>query len=108
MRRQEWGALLLLPVPYPAPGPDAVQARRSGTDWYVGKMNGSEGRDIVLDTSAFTEKGKKYKVEIYTDDPSLKTRTKVRSTVKTMKGGKPVRLSLLPSGGAALRFVPTD
>ena len=30
MRRQEWGALLLLPVPYPAPGPDAVQARRSG------------------------------------------------------------------------------
>ena len=71
-------------------------------------MNGTEGRDIVLDTSAFKEKGKKYRVEIYTDDLSLKTRTKVRSTVKTMKGGKPVRLSLLPSGGAALRFVPTD
>ena len=108
MRRQEWGALLLLPVPYPAPGPDAVQARRSGTDWYVGAMNGTEGRDIVLDTSAFTEKGKKYKVEIYTDDPSLKTRTNVRSTVKTVKGGKPMKLSLLPSGGAALRFVPID
>ena len=89
-----------------APGEYIVQARRSGTDWYVGVMNGTEGRDIVLDTSAFTEKGKKYKVEIYTDDPSLKTRTNVRSTVKTVKGGKPMKLSLLPSGGAALRFVP--
>ena len=91
-----------------APGEYIVQARRSGTDWYVGVMNGTEGRDIVLDTSAFTEKGKKYKVEIYTDDPSLKTRTNVRSTVKTVKGGKPMKLSLLPSGGAALRFVPID
>ena len=44
------------------PGEYIVQARRSGAAWYVGVLNGLDGRELTLDTSLFTEKGKKYKV----------------------------------------------
>ena len=83
-----------------------VQARRSGNEWFVGAMNGLAARDITIHTVDFLQKGKKYRVEIYNDDPSLKTRTNVSSTVVTIKAGKQMKLHLLPSGGAALRFIP--
>ena len=81
-----------------------VQARRSGNDWFVGAMNGLQARDITLNTADFLQKGKKYRVEIYNDDPSLNTRTKVSTVVQTIKAGKILKLHLQPSGGAALRF----
>ena len=83
-----------------------VQARRSGNDWFVGAMNGLSARDITLNTAGFLQKGKKYRVEIYNDDPSLQTRTKVSSTAMVIKAGKQLKLHLQASGGAALRFVP--
>ena len=82
-----------------------VQARRSGNDWFVGAMNGLQARDITLNTADFLQKGKKYRVEIYNDDPTLNTRTKVASAMQTIKAGKALKLHLQPSGGAALRFV---
>lgn len=81
-----------------------VQARRSGNDWFLGAMNGLQARDITLNTADFLQKGKKYRVEIYNDDPSLNTRTKVSTVVQTIKAGKILKLHLQPSGGAALRF----
>ena len=82
-----------------------VQARRSGDDWFVGAMTGLQARDITINTADFLQKGKKYRVEMYNDDPMLNTRTKVASTVQTLKAGKVMKLHLQPSGGAALRFV---
>ena len=82
-----------------------VQARRSGNDWFVGAMNGLQARDITLNTADFLQKGKKYQVEIYNDDPTLNTRTKVSAAVQTIKAGKVLKLHLQFSGGAALRFV---
>ena len=81
-----------------------VQARRSDNDWFVGAMNGLQARDIIVNTADFLQKGKKYRVEIYNDDPKLNTRTKVASTVQTIKAGKVLKLHLQPTGGAALRF----
>lgn len=86
-------------------GEIVVQARRSGDDWFVGAMTGLQARDITINTADFLQKGKKYRVEIYNDDPALNTRTKVSSTVQTLKAGKVLKLHLQPSGGAALRFV---
>ena len=83
-----------------------VQARRSGNEWFVGAMNGLTARDITINTTDFLQKDKKYRVEIYNDDPSLATRTQVASSETTVKGGKAIKLHLQPSGGAALRFVP--
>ena len=82
-----------------------LQARRSGDDWFVGAMTGLQARDITINTADFLQKGKKYRVEMYNDDPALNTRTKVASTVQTLKAGKVLKLHLQPSGGAALRFV---
>ena len=81
-----------------------VQARRSGNDWFVGAMTGLLARDITLNTADFLQKGKKYRVEIYNEDPKLNTRTKVSTVVQTIKAGKILKLHLQPSGGAALRF----
>lgn len=83
-----------------------IQARRTGNDWFVGAMNGLQARNITLNTADFLQKGKKYRVEIYNDDPFLQTRTKVSSTVVNVKAGKQLKLHLQASGGAALRFVP--
>ena len=83
-----------------------VQARRTGNDWFVGAMNGLQARDVTLNTAEFLQKGKKYRVEIYNDDPSLQTRTKVSSTEMVIKAGKQLKLYLQASGGVALRFVP--
>ena len=82
-----------------------LQARRSGDDWFVGAMTGLQARDITINTADFLQKGRKYRVEIYNDDPTLNTRTKVASTVQTLKAGKILKLHLQPSGGAALRFI---
>ena len=86
-------------------GEFVVQARRSGDDWFVGAMTGLQARDITINTADFLQKGRKYRVEIYNDAPMLNTRTKVASTVQTLKAGKVLKLHLQPSGGAALRFV---
>lgn len=81
-----------------------VQARRSGTDWFVGAMNGLKERTITINTSDFLQKGKKYTLTIHEDDSTLTTRTKVRTRTLRIKGGKQLVLHLQASGGAALRF----
>jgi alpha-glucosidase len=86
------------------PGEYIIQARRSGGDWFVGAMTNTEARTVTIPTS-FLPKGK-YTVEIYTDDPTLETRTRVAARTITLKAGKPLSLPLQPSGGAALHFVP--
>ena len=90
------------------PGEYIIQARRNGMDWFVGCMTNTEGRTIQLSTD-FLPKGK-YQVEIYNDDPSLNTRTKVSSKTITIKvpAKKPIELQLQPSGGAALHFKPVS
>ena len=82
------------------PGEYIIQARRSGDTWFVGCMTNTEGRTVTISTD-FLPKGK-YTVTIYNDDPTLQTRTRVRTTTKTIKAGQPITLPLQPSGGAAL------
>lgn len=89
-----------------APGEYIVQARRAGQDWFVGVMTNTEVRTVTIRTADFLQKGKKYRVELYQDDPSLKTRSKVSTTVLIIKAGKTLTLDLQPSGGAAMRFQP--
>lgn len=86
------------------PGEYIVQARRSGRDWFVGALNGTEKREVSIPTD-FLPKGK-YQVTLYNDDPSLQTRTQVSRHTWTQKAGKPVTLTLQASGGAALHFQP--
>ena len=88
------------------PGEYIIQARRSGQDWFVGCMTNTEGRTIQVPTD-FLLKGK-YMVEIYNDDPSLNTRTKVSARTVRIKvpAKKPIEIQLQPNGGAAIHFKP--
>ena len=86
------------------PGEYIIQARRAGNEWFVGCMTNTEARTIQVPTD-FLPKGK-YVVEIYNDDPTLTTRTKVKSEKIIVKSGKTISLQLQPSGGAALHFKP--
>ena len=86
------------------PGEYIIQARRSGEDWFVGAMTNTEARTVSIPTD-FLPKGK-YEVEIYNDDPTLDTQTKVKSEKIKVKNGKAITLQLQPSGGAALHFSP--
>ena len=86
------------------PGEYIIQARRSGSDWFVGAMTNTEGRTVTIPTN-FLPAGK-YEVEIYNDDPTLDNQTKVGARTIKVKSGKPIKLQLQPSGGAALHFKP--
>ena len=86
------------------PGEFIIQARRSGEDWFVGAMTNTEARTVSISTD-FLPKGK-YAVEIYNDDSTLNTQTKVSAKTQIIKSGKSITLNLQPSGGAALHFRP--
>lgn len=92
------------------PGEYIVQARRSGNEWFVGAMTNTEARTIAIPTD-FLKKGK-YEVEIYNDDPTASTRTKVSVSTQIVnrqssnRKSEPITLQLQSSGGAALHFKP--
>ena len=86
------------------PGKYIVQARQSDEEWFVGVMNGTEARNVNIPTD-YLPKGK-YEVTIYTDDPALYTKSKVKSEKIKMKSGKVITLQLQSSGGAALHIKP--
>ena len=58
-------------------GEAGVIARRKGEDWFVGGIIGENSRTIELDFS-FLEEDTSYKATVYTDDESVKTRTRVK------------------------------
>lgn len=82
------------------PGTHFVVARRRGTTWYVGGLNGTnEKRDFTVDLS-FLPKGRYQALVIAdgTDDKSFATsRRRVTATTK-------LRLSTLPQGGFTLKL----
>ena len=86
------------------PGEYIVQARRSGSDWFVGAMTNTKERIVSIPTD-FLPKGK-YIVEIYNDAPAAEGKKRVVCDSKTVRSGKPIVLTLQPSGGAALHFKP--
>ena len=96
MRRQEWGALLLLPVPYPAPGPDAVQARRSGRTGL--RSAPSNGRPIRRERSAAA--GDAARVRLLKSFPIPARGPQRRQGEKSYPKAAKIRAGLLPPAPA--------
>lgn len=86
-------------------GEYVVMARRSGDKWFVGAINGLEARKLTMPTD-FLEKGEKYRMTLYRDNLKLKTRTKVETLTKTIKGGEKIKIDMAASGGTAIEFEP--
>lgn len=87
-------------------GEFSVVARRSGGEWFIGCMNGSEARDVPLKLD-FLEAGKRYTASIYSDDPSLDTRTHVRIERRAADRSVVLNAALPARGGQAIHIAPT-
>lgn len=89
------------------PASHIVMARRKGSDWWIGAMTNNDPRsvDITLD---FLTPGTTYTATLYTDDPSVPTRTHVAVNELTVDAGSTLSLPLQGRGGAALRITPAS
>ena len=73
----------------------ATIARKKGSDWYVGSLNGTTPREVKIPL-LFLYKGKKYAAIIYSNDPAMKSTTHVN--IKKMDVDSKMVLKL-PIGG---------
>lgn len=76
-------------------------ARRSANDWFVGTITNNDARELKIPL-AFLSKGKKYEASIYSDDPALKTRTKVGIKRVKVDSTTVLDTKLIGSGGQAM------
>ena len=76
-------------------------ARRSGTDWFVGTITNNDERELKVSLS-FLPKGKKYIANIYSDDSTVKIRTKVGIKQVKVDSTTVLDAKLVGSGGQAV------
>jgi alpha-glucosidase len=88
-------------------GEYSVIARRHGDEWFIGFMNSAEPRafDVLL---SFLDAGKKYTAHIYSDDPTVPTRTHVKIERKPVEQGSVPSLKAGVNGGVAVWIAPSN
>ena len=86
-------------------GQYAVIARRSGDNWFIGGMNSDEPRSLDVPLQ-FLDADKKYTAHIYSDDPTVPTRTHVKIERLTVDRGTVLKMAMPARGGQAIRLVP--
>jgi alpha-glucosidase len=90
-------------VPVATPGERVTVARRKGDDWWVGTINDSVGRNVVL-TLDWLPAGE-YEATLYSDaaDAGVNPNHLVRE-VRRVKSGDRVEIRLAPGGGQVMRL----
>ncbi len=88
-------------------GQYAVIARRSGREWFIGYMNSQEPRTLEVSLD-FLEPGTKYTAHIYSDDPTVATRTHVRIERLAVDCDTVLKMTASKQGGQAMRIVAMD
>lgn len=87
-------------------GKFAVIARRSGDQWFIGGINGETPGSVNL-KFGFLDSGKTYQVKIYSDDPSINTKTQVRIDEISINSQSEYPLEIKPNNGFAMQLTPT-
>jgi alpha-glucosidase len=93
-------------VPLGEIGKYAVEARRSGQDWYVGAVADSHGANLQLPMS-FLSPGRHYDATIYTDDSKIDTATHVAVSHRTVTSKDVLGLAMISRGGEAIYLEPS-
>jgi alpha-glucosidase len=88
-------------------GQYAVIARRSGDQWFIGAMNSSVTRTFNVSLNFLTPR-QKYMESVYSQDPSVPTRTHVRIDRSVVDSTGTLTMTLYASGGEAIRLVPAN
>lgn len=92
-------------VLYAKIGEIGIIARRKDNDWFIGGINGETGRklDIRFD---FLSPGVNYSAKIYTDDPAIQTRTRVRVDSSEVNNTTVLPIILSANNGFAMHISP--
>jgi alpha-glucosidase len=88
-------------------GQYAVIARRHGAEWFVGGMNSGQPRTLDVPLS-FLEAGRRYTAHVYSDDPTVATRTRVKVERLPVDATAALKLSMSARGGQAVWLTPAD
>jgi alpha-glucosidase len=88
-------------------GQYAIIARRTGTEWFIGAMNANRLRHFNLSLNFLTS-GQKYIANIYSQDPSVPTRTHVRIDRLAVDSTSTLAMKLGASRGEAVRLIPAN
>jgi alpha-glucosidase len=86
-------------------GEYGVIARRKGEEWFIGGINGEKQRETRIGFT-FLQEGRRYIATFYTDDPSVKTRTRVMTESREVNHGSVFSASIGSNKGFAIRVVP--
>ena len=87
------------------PGQFITTTRRKGEEWFVGTVTNNESRTVKVPFS-FLPAGKKYIATIYSDDPKVATKTKVKVEKKKVDSKTVMTVNLMASGGQAIWLRP--
>ena len=88
-------------------GEYAVIARRSGESWFIGCMNADEPHTFEIPLT-FLESNRRYVAHLYSDDPTIQTRTHVKIERRTVGSSSTLKVELPPHGGQTIRIHPAD
>lgn len=83
------------------PGEHAVIARKSGSTWFVGAINGDRDRNFEIPLS-FLSPNSKFKASIFTDDPESNSPTKVGIEDRSVSSSDLIKHQLAPHQGMAI------
>ena len=88
-------------------GEYAVIARRSGENWFIGCMNSGADRTLKAPLN-FLQPKQKYVAHVYSDDPTVDTRTHVKIERFLVDANTVLNASMTAKGGQAIRLVPAQ
>jgi len=80
-------------------------ARRSGTDWFIGTINGKEDNNVEIKLD-FLESGKEYEAAVYYDDPDVPTVTRVGIERLSVNNRSVINRIILGNNGMAIHIYP--
>ncbi len=88
-------------------GAYATIARRSSDDWFIGTINNSQPRQLQIPLK-FLNEGMDYIAKIYSDDDTIKTRTKVAIKTRHVNSTMILDMQLKAGGGQAVWITPNN
>jgi len=80
-------------------------ARRHGEEWFIGSINGDQPHTVKIPMT-FLKKDIKYTATVFSDDPSVHTRTHVKIETKTLNHHNTFTFPLKPNNGLAMIIKP--
>ncbi|MCU0781147.1 MAG: glycoside hydrolase family 97 protein [Akkermansiaceae bacterium] len=88
------------------PETHAVVARRKGGVWFLGGLNGNTAREFQVPL-AFLPEGKNYRIELFIDDPTVNTVTRVGIHEWVVDRNSSIRRQVAVRNGLAAILTPT-